>query len=258
VEELQNTQATLELKNKELAALGSQFARAAQRAAIGEFSAGVAHSMNNPMAALSSALRQINHRVDKHNNHDLSCELERFFTRAGNAVRRMETIVDAVRRAHKSGSLPSTAQCVNLADELRTALSLFEGRFEQVKLETDFAENPIAWIPPDAFHHVVANLIDNALCALAGQGRLRLRLSSNEHWVCLDVADNGPGLPEHVRTNLFEPFVSGREDGTGLGLSMASRLTRQWQGELIYEALDPGTRFQIRMPLPPEQGLTIK
>lgn len=252
VEKLQEAQSCLEVRNKELAALGSQFAQAAQRAAIGEFSAGIAHSMNNPMAALSSALRQISRRIELNADKDLGDELSRFLQRSDNALGRMESIVDAVRRAHKSGSLPSTAQTVNIADELHTALTLFEQRLDGTELVLDLDETPAAWIPPDALHHVISNLIDNALRALKGRGRVRLHLYSSGDEVLLDVDDDGPGLPDHIRANLFEPFMSGREDGTGLGLSMCFRLAKQWSGNVTHHDLSPGTRFRIRMPQGPQ------
>lgn len=265
VEQLTEAQSSLEDRNRELAALGSQFAQAAQRAAIGEFSAGIAHSMNNPMAALSSALRQISRRVERNADALLQEELSRFLQRSNGALGRMETIVDAVRRAHKSGSLPSTAQAVNIADELRTALTLFEQRIGDTTLICDLEGSPLAWIPPDALHHVISNLIDNALRALEGGGRLRLRLHREDNWVVLDVEDDGPGLPQRVRENIFEPFVSGRADGTGLGLSMSFRLARQWRGDITHHDLNPGTRFRILMPAhdenaqpPAEPGTTTE
>ncbi len=260
VEQLREAQGSLKDRNRELAALGSQFAQAAQRAAIGEFSAGIAHSMNNPMAALSSALRQISRRVRKSADTDLQEELVRFLGRSQGALSRMEVIVDAVRRAHKSGSLPGSAQSVNITDELRTALTLFEQRMGDTELRCDFEETPSVWLPPDALHHVVSNLIDNALRALEGKGTLRLHLhsekesstqndsSTEKEWVILDVEDNGPGLPQRVRDNLFEPFVSGREDGTGLGLSMSFRLARQWRGDITHHDLAHGTQFRLLMP----------
>ena len=254
VEQLREAQGSLEDRNHQLAALGSQFAQAAQRAAIGEFSAGIAHSMNNPMAALSSALRQISRRVQKSGDPSLQEELARFLQRSQGALSRMEVIVDAVRRAHKSGSLPGSAQSVNITEELRTALTLFEQRMGDTELRCDFDETPPAWVPPDALHHVVSNLIDNALRALEGAGLLRLHLhremesSTQKEWVILDVEDSGPGLPQRVRDNLFEPFVSGREDGTGLGLSMSFRLARQWRGDITHHDLPHGTRFRLLMP----------
>ncbi len=267
VEQLTEAQGSLEDRNRELAALGSQFAQAAQRAAIGEFSAGIAHSMNNPMAALSSALRQISRRLERNADEELQDELARFLQRSNGALGRMETIVDAVRRAHKSGSLPSTAQAVNIADELRTALTLFDQRVDEIEttLVCDFDESPIAWIPPDALHHVISNVLDNALRALDGGGIVRLHLHRDKDWVVLDVEDDGPGLPQRIRDNIFEPFVSGRVDGTGLGLSMSFRLARQWRGDITHHDLHPGTRFRILMPahdehapLPAKEGTTTE
>jgi len=248
VEQLRHAQASLEDRNHELAALGSQFALASQRAAIGEFSAGIAHSINNPMAALSSALGQISKRLERNAEPALRNELSRFLDRSTNAIGRMETIVDAVRRAHKSGSLPSTAQAVNIADELRTALLLFEQRMGKIQLILEFEDSPMAWIPPDALHHVVSNLFDNALQALNGSGQIRLHLHRTEEGVILDIEDNGPGLPDAVLEKLFEPFVSGRSNGTGLGLSMSLGLARRWRGDISHHTLENGTRFRILMP----------
>ena len=69
-------------------------------------------------------------------------------------------------------------------------------------------------------------------------------------WLQISVIDNGPGVPEHIRGTLFEPFVSeGKSHGTGLGLPICKKLVTEHHGRLEYIPLEPhGCRFDIRIP----------
>ncbi len=243
---LRETQDRLEERNRELSAVGAQLARAAHHAALGEFSAGIAHSMNNPMAALCSAIRQIQRRIEPEKYPELASDLERFFGRTQHAVSRMEVIVTSIRRAHKTGTLEYKPQRVRLADEIDVILSLFDGRSPRVELHVEGDTDVTAWAPPDALHHVLSNLVDNAIRALRGAGKVRLALrSGDDNRVVVSIIDTGPGVPAAMVDSLFEPFVSGRSDGTGLGLCLARRLARQWGGDVVYVPTDEGARFDV-------------
>ena len=235
-------------RNKELEEMGAQLAAAARRAAIGEFSAGVAHSMNNPMAALSSSLRQIERRVKAHGADDLAEELSRFINRGRSAVTRMEQIVNAVRKAHRSGSLSNKPRNIDLVEELGFVLGLFESRLDNIEVEHRYEPEATAFAPADAVHHVLSNIVDNAIRAMPEGGRLTLEIATGDDVVFLRVADTGPGVAPELQEKLFEPFRSGRESGTGLGLSTAQRMARAWGGDV---ALIPGTTgacFEITAP----------
>jgi two-component system nitrogen regulation sensor histidine kinase GlnL len=67
--------------------------------------------------------------------------------------------------------------------------------------------------------------------------------------VRIDIEDNGCGVPEPLRSMLFLPMVTGRRDGTGLGLALAQQIAAAHEGLLSYAPLDPGSRFTLRLPL---------
>ena len=130
--ELQQAMASLAERNRELAALGAQLSQAARRALIGELTAGISHSLNNPLAALASAQRQLVEIVEQHGDPQLSEAIARFARRGRDAIGRMEQIIKAVHRAHQSGAPSSEARAIDIGEEVEVALSLFEPRLSGI------------------------------------------------------------------------------------------------------------------------------
>ena len=121
---------------------------------------------------------------------------------------------------------------------------------------------PPAWGDKDQLLQVVLNLLKNASEA-AGQGGGTIRLHSYyEHSFRLrradgsgqplplqiEVIDDGPGLPEHIRSDVFDPFVSGRENGTGLGLALVSKIVSEHGGWISVTSVPGRTVFRISLP----------
>ena len=245
---LRETQHRLEERNRELSVLGAQLAQAAHRAAIGEFSAGIAHSMNNPIGAASSALKQIEKQVQQHGDPQLIHGIERFFRRGQHALSRMENIVSSVRRAHRSGSIDAVPKTVKVVDEIEIILTLFEARLNNIEVVREYIPDATAWVPSDALYHVASNVIDNAIRAMPHGGHLRIQVQEQQNETLVFVSDNGDGIADAVKNDLFEPFASARKDGTGLGLCMARRLARKWGGDVALVPSQKGACFEIRMP----------
>jgi signal transduction histidine kinase len=100
-------------------------------------------------------------------------------------------------------------------------------------------------------NQVWTNLIDNAIDAMGGQGKLLIRTSKELDAVLVEVIDNGPGIPEAVRPHIFEPFYTtkGVGEGTGVGLDTVYRIVRAHQGEVSFDSEPGRTSFQVRLPL---------
>ena len=95
----------------------------------------------------------------------------------------------------------------------------------------------------------VDNLLDNAVRHAPRGGHITLSASTNEtQMLCIRVDDDGAGVPEALQANLFEPFATGRADGTGLGLALAREVALAHGGDLRHRALEPGTRFELELP----------
>ena len=97
---------------------------------------------------------------------------------------------------------------------------------------------------------VAINLVINAQQAIEGSqrlpGRILIRLSDSGKNVRLEVGDNGPGVDARVKARLFEPFVTGRPSGVGIGLAMSRRIARAHGGDLVLEESSGGASFWTR------------
>ena len=108
-----------------------------------------------------------------------------------------------------------------------------------------------------ALRQVFLNLLRNAFQAGATEIEIRSRIDYDitmlqpgmGRVVRLDIKDNGRGVPESLRSMLFLPLVTGRRDGTGLGLALAQQIAAAHKGLLTYAPLEPGSRFTLRLPL---------
>ena len=108
-----------------------------------------------------------------------------------------------------------------------------------------------------ALRQLVLNLLLNAFQAGATVIEIRTRVDFEGallkpgpcRVVKIDIKDNGCGVPESLRSMLFLPMVTGRRDGTGLGLALAQQIAAAHEGLLTYAPLEPGSRFTLRLPL---------
>jgi signal transduction histidine kinase len=117
-------------------------------------------------------------------------------------------------------------------------------------------------LPPVCGHtgelnQVWTNLLDNAIDAVDGHGRITVRTATENGRVLVEIADDGPGIPEDVRERIFEPFYTTKDvgEGTGLGLDISHRVVVEDHKGDIRVLSEPGdTRFQVRLPILPEDS----
>jgi signal transduction histidine kinase len=158
---------------------------------------------------------------------------------------------------------PTWVDCGQLFDALRTRFSLYtEGRDVQFLLPT---QTPRVWADPIQLREVLANLVSNAVRYLDKEpGRVEISTHAEERHQVFTVADNGPGIPENIRSRLFEPFVrgaspQGRPAGTGLGLYFVRSIIEQGGGRVwIDSSPGEGTRVHFTVPKgPPGESASL-
>lgn len=112
-------------------------------------------------------------------------------------------------------------------------------------------ELPLIAANAGELNQVWTNLIDNAVDAMGEGGTLSLRASSNDMWVEVEVMDDGPGIPDGVRSRIFEPFFTTKDVGvgTGLGLGIAQRIVRTHQGDIEVRSRPGETMMCVRLPV---------
>jgi signal transduction histidine kinase len=105
-------------------------------------------------------------------------------------------------------------------------------------------------------NQVWTNLIDNALDAVDRDGRVEIRVGSEQPWVVVRVTDNGRGIPSGISARVFDPFFTTKAvgQGTGLGLDIARRILRQWNSEIEFTSEPGRTEFTVRLPAENGEG----
>jgi signal transduction histidine kinase len=142
---------------------------------------------------------------------------------------------------------------VDVHEGLENTLTMLGYKLKSIQVEREYAPDlPCIMANGSELNQVWTNLIDNAADAMDGRGTIRLRTRQEGNQIVVEIADNGPGIPQRVQAHLFEPFFTTKEvgKGTGLGLNIVYRIVRERHGGDIRvrsEAHD--TCFQIRLPI---------
>ena len=253
--------------------------RAEQLAAVGQVAAGVAHELRNPLTSVKMLVQT---GLEGNPPPGLPAE---DLTIIEHEIRRMEQCIRVLLDFARPPS-PERRQ-VNLADVLRRSLTLVEGRArrQRVTLTLDLPQEQIGVnIDPEQIHQVLINLLLNALDALPQGGSVRVtvaparQISETEKgrngdtetshfpaspihrdgvsdsppplsFVEVRIRDTGPGIAPSIRQRLFEPFVSNKETGLGLGLSICKRLVEDHGGVIAgANCPDGGAEFAFTLP----------
>jgi two-component system, NtrC family, sensor histidine kinase HydH len=220
--------------------------RAEQLAAVGQLAAGMAHELRNPLTAMKVLVQAAAHRTPRAavEGRDLVV-LDDEMTRLEHLI---QTFLDFARPPQME------KQCFELCQVLSKTADLVSGRAERqgVHLKCELSDLPVM-IEADLgqIRQVILNLLLNALDAMPQGGVLWLRLAtpSPDGWLQVQVADTGYGLPAALGQRVFEPFVSTKETGIGLGLSICKRIVEA-HGGAITAADRPGggALFTVRLP----------
>jgi signal transduction histidine kinase len=142
---------------------------------------------------------------------------------------------------------------VDIVRSLETTLTILNHKLKQgVAVQRDYQQVPLLVNSfGSELNQVWTNIIDNAIDAMHGKGELRVRTYQQDGCVVVEIADNGPGIPEEVQPHIFEPFFTtkGVGEGTGLGLDTVQRIVKKHRGNIQVTSKPGDTRFQVWLPL---------
>mgnify|MGYP001826231942 CR=1 FL=1 len=203
------------------------------------------HEVRNPLGGIRGAAQML---ADELETGELST-LARLIMRESDRI-------DELIQSFGQPELDRTE--LDLYPLLDEALDLLAVEFrEAVRIERDYDPSiPAIHGDGSAIRRVVLNLLRNACQAGATVVMIRTRVehssallqSGKGGVIRLDVIDDGRGVSESLRPLLFLPFVTGRRDGTGLGLALSQQIASAHGGLLTFEALEPGSRFSMYLP----------
>lgn len=218
----------------------------------------LAHEIKNPLAGITGAAQLLSMNLDAQDQ-----ELTDLI------VAESRRIVELLEQVEQFGNLrPPDRRPVNIHDILdRASKSAAVGFAASMKIREEYDPSlPPTMVDADQMLQVFLNLIKNASEAAGEQGgtiRLRtfydmsLRLrrkdgTGNALPLQVEVIDDGPGLPPEIAGDIFEPFVSGRENGTGLGLALISKIVSEHDGWIAVDSVPGRTIFRISLPVAPK------
>jgi two-component system sensor histidine kinase HydH len=210
-------------------------------AAIGRLSAAIAHEVRNPVAMIASSFKQLRRRHPALEDDDLGQVVEEETARLERLV---GDFLGYARRRELALRTTTTAELLGYVCEIARA------RAGESGVTVELADSPDLTLTVDPFqiHQALLNLVANGIDASAPRGRVTVAARSTEDLVELVVEDDGPAIPESVVETLFEPFVSTKATGSGLGLSVSRAIVRAHQGDLELERNRDGeVRFVLRL-----------
>jgi signal transduction histidine kinase len=241
--------------------------RAEQLAAVGQLAAGMAHELRNPLMSMKILIQAAAEGADPAGlrGRDLTV-LEEEITRL---ERLIQTFLDFARPPVLKKQLIAAQEIIEATLSLASPRAARQG----VRIRWDRPRRPVL-VEADLgqLRQVLLNLLFNALDVLPRGGAVRIEarksgkskrrqgevapagcLSDAEgRWLLLRVADTGPGLPAELGQQIFEPFVSTKDTGIGLGLSICRRIVEAHGGDIsAADRLEGGAVFTVRLPLPP-------
>ena len=228
--------------------------RATERlAATGRLAASIAHEINNPMAAVTNLVYLIDNCCGGNE------QARQFARMAQDELKRMAHITRQMLGFYRDSA---DATRVDVADLMQGVLELYDRRIKNSGVTVEFRNEgaPAVQVYAGEIRQVISNLLINAIDALPEGGRIVVRVHPSCDWreglrrgARIVVADNGPGIPESLRTRIFEPFFTTKgQKGTGLGLWVSEGIVQKHQGRLRVRSTQrtgrSGTSFSIFLP----------
>jgi two-component system C4-dicarboxylate transport sensor histidine kinase DctB len=243
-------ESTVVARTAQLRAAQGELVHAGKMAALGQMSAGVVHELNQPLTAMRALSESAAILIDKSRFDDVRGNLQRI----RGMVDRLARLTSQLKTfAHKS-ELPLAP--VPLAQTMADAqLVVAEAaKKNEVTIEVDVQPATLSVMAEEAaLGSVLVNLMRNAIDAMQAAPRRTLRLEARpqEGRVILRASDTGPGIPPGILPRLFEPFVTSKPAGTGLGLGLviSAQLVRAMDGSLRAANLpEGGACFVVDLP----------
>jgi signal transduction histidine kinase len=254
-------EARVEERTAELQDTQAQLVQAEKMKSLGQLVAGVAHELNNPIGFVHANLQLLDEYVRKFVEAQRSGgdperardAITKLLARSREGTERVKKIVQDLRTFSRMDH--AELQEVDLHEEIERTLALMEPRFKNgITVQREFGEIPRVRCYAGQLNQVFLNLLMNACDAMKDQGRITIRTQRGPLGVRLSFSDDGPGIPETVRSRIFDPFFTTKPvgEGTGLGLSLSHGIIERHGGSIHVES-EPGrgATFLIDLPLVP-------
>lgn len=224
--------------------LEEQLMRADKLSALGVLAAGIAHEIRNPLTGMKMIVQLLESDFSEDDSHRepldiIQREIDRLESIIGN-------LLDFAR--------PSKPKTVDVApaDVVDDCYKLIKNQLnkQHIVFERNITDDcPLVTVDPDQLKQVFLNIMTNAIQAIGKDGKLSVNIEHIEERVKIAFDDTGCGIPHEKVREIFNPFMTTKEDGTGLGLSMAQRIVEEHGGSIeVQSTLGEGSSFIVYLP----------
>jgi two-component system nitrogen regulation sensor histidine kinase GlnL len=226
---------------------------AVQQQANRELIRNLAHEIKNPLGGIRGSAQLLDRELANLENAPALKEYTQVI------IHEADRLQDLMHRLLSSHRAMQPMQ-ISIHEILERVRRLIHAEFPDVRVLRDYDTSlPDLTGDREQLIQAVLNIERNAAQAMRGQGEILCRtralrqvtLAKKRYRLALElqIIDNGPGIPEEIRDRIFYPLVSGREDGTGLGLALAQSFVQQHHGSIEAESVPGRTCFTLRLPL---------
>jgi two-component system nitrogen regulation sensor histidine kinase GlnL len=213
----------------------------------------LAHEIKNPLGGIRGAAQLLDRELERPGLHEYTQVIIK-------EADRLQALMDRLLAPHR----PPQPARLNIHEVLERVRSLILAEFPSgIAICRDYDVSlPLLRGDKEQLIQALLNIVRNAAQAIqgsAGRGQivLRTRIARQvtlarrryRHAIAIEVTDNGPGIPEALRERIFHPLVSGREGGSGLGLTLAQNFVNQHHGVIGFESAPGATTFTILLPV---------
>lgn len=214
-------------------------------ATIGQMASSISHDLRHHLAAIMANAEFLSEERNAQSRHELYDDLRA-------AVTSMTDLIESLLEfARPRESMRVT--WTSIADIITRAIQTVRAYPEFAPIAITFSGPAVeGWFDPGKLSRIFQNLIINACEAVDKEtGRVEITVQSSSDNIGVRISDNGRGIPERMRSRVFDPFVSyGKENGTGLGLTVVQKIVQDHGGDVAVEATSPaGTVIRVELPL---------
>ena len=214
-------------------------------AALGRLTSGVAHEVKNPLNAMMIHLELIKERLDAPTQ-----EVRQSLDVIGGEIRRLDRVVQGFLRFMRPHELEFKP--IEVATLLQSAVVLVEAEWQSqgIRFSIEVAPGlPAVEADEELLRQALLNLIQNACQAMPRAGVVTVGARVENHTLCIEITDEGMGIPPEDVERIFTLYYTTRPDGTGIGLSVVYRIVQMHDGSIdVRSELGRGTTMTIRLP----------
>lgn len=215
-------------------------------AAWQEIARHLAHEIKNPLTPIRTSIANLRLSMEK-----APQKFPEIFLESSESIQEeVEKLRHLADEFSRFARLPAPQKRTGKINEIIEKSILL---YPETRIEFQAGSIPEFSFDPEQLSEVIHNLLQNAVDALGKDGIIKISTSAHEHqervWVFLDVEDNGQGMAEEVRKQIFTPYFTTKTKGTGLGLAIVHRIISEHGGNIFVESTPgKGTKFEIRLP----------